>query len=260
MMFSIKVGTFPDENLILPEAIQQCSNTHDLLSVVYPDLHVEGTATPSFLQDRTILAPRNDDVKQINAIALEIFPGNFVDYLAADKTIEREGDLPHEILSYTTDTLNSLDPSSLPPFRLRLKVGSPIMLLRNIAPKDGLCNGTRLIVEKFASKVIEARILTGPKANQPVFIPRITLSPSAELPIPMSRRQFPVRLAFAMTINKSQGQSVHFVGIDLQVPVFSHGQLYVALSRCTSAAKIFVILPSTAINCTTNIVYPEVLL
>ncbi|KAI8533766.1 hypothetical protein RHMOL_Rhmol10G0034600 [Rhododendron molle] len=36
-----------------------------------------------------------------------------------------------------------------------------------------------------------------------------------------------------MTINKSQGISVKFVGVDLRIPVFSHGQLYVALSRCT---------------------------
>ncbi|KIJ05188.1 hypothetical protein PAXINDRAFT_93785 [Paxillus involutus ATCC 200175] len=52
-----------------------------------------------------------------------------------------------------------------------------------------------------------------------------------EYPIPLRRRQFPVRLAFCMTINKSQGQSVQYVGLDLRTPVFSHGQLYVALSR-----------------------------
>ncbi|PIA56488.1 hypothetical protein AQUCO_00700668v1, partial [Aquilegia coerulea] len=124
-----------------------------------------------------------------------------------------------------------------------------------------LCNGTRLIVERWATRVIEARILTGDKAGEPVFIQRITLSPSStELPIPMSRHQFPIRLAFAMMINKSQGQSVKYLGIDLQLPVFSHGQLYIALSRCTSARNISIILPSDAANCTTNIVYPEVLL
>ena len=73
------------------------------------------------------------------------------------------------------------------------------------------------------------------------------------------RRQFPVALAFAMTVNKAQGQSVQFVGLDLRVPCFSHGQLYVALSRCTSADRIKVILP-TAHMTTTNIVYQDVLL
>ena len=63
-----------------------------------------------------------------------------------------------------------------------------------------------------------------------------------------------------MTINKSQGQSVKFVGVDMRTPVFSHGHLYVALSRCTSSERISVILPKGEFNCTTNIVYPEVLL
>ncbi|KAG5561533.1 hypothetical protein RHGRI_004541 [Rhododendron griersonianum] len=76
----------------------------------------------------------------------------------------------------------------------------------------------------------------------------------------MTRRQFPVKLAYAMTINKSQGQSVKFVGVDLRTPVFSHGQLYVALSRCTSGDLTSVLLSSDASNSTTNIVYPEVLL
>ncbi|KAF5187758.1 Pif1 helicase, partial [Thalictrum thalictroides] len=190
------VGTIPDESLKLPADVYKCYHLNDLLSSVYPELNVPGVATPSFLKDRTILAPQNDDVREINNAALHLFPGEYVEYLGADQAIETEGDLPHTVPTYSTDILNALDPSSLPPFRLRLKVGSPIMLLRNIARRDGLCNGTRLIVEHCATRVIEARILTGYKAGETVFIPRITLPPSsAELPIPMSRCQFPVRLA-----------------------------------------------------------------
>ncbi|KAI8559659.1 hypothetical protein RHMOL_Rhmol04G0190500 [Rhododendron molle] len=69
-----------------------------------------------------------------------------------------------------------------------------------------------------------------------------------------------VRLAYAMTINKSHGQSVKFVGVDLRTPVFSHGQLYVALSRCKSFDRLTVLLPKEETDSTTNIVYPEVLL
>ncbi|KAL7222002.1 hypothetical protein ACSBR1_023843 [Camellia fascicularis] len=76
----------------------------------------------------------------------------------------------------------------------------------------------------------------------------------------MTRRQFPVRLAYALTINKYQGQSVKFVGVDLRIPVFSHAQLYVALSRCTSFDCISILLPKNSLDSTTNIVYPEVLL
>ncbi|KAI8530365.1 hypothetical protein RHMOL_Rhmol11G0052300 [Rhododendron molle] len=63
-----------------------------------------------------------------------------------------------------------------------------------------------------------------------------------------------------MTINKSQGQSIKFGGVDLRTPVFSHGQLYVALSNCMSFDRITVLLPEEETNSTTNIVYPEVLL
>jgi len=61
--------------------------------------------------------------------------------------------------------------------------------------------------------------------------------------MPLERLQFPVMLAFAMTINKSQGQPVEHVGINLQISVFSYGQLYVVFSRCASPLNISVLLP-----------------
>ncbi|KAL5697342.1 hypothetical protein ACHQM5_030793 [Ranunculus cassubicifolius] len=218
-------------------------------------------APTSYLTERTILSARNDDVSKINDATLNKYPGDAHEYLAADTVLEESINYETEGTHCTTEFLNSLNPSCLPPFKLRLKIGCPIMLLRNIAPRDGLCNGTRLKVLQCGARVIEALILTGNKAGDRVFIPRITLTPStSEMPFKMSRRQFPVRLAYAMTINKSQGQSVKYVGIDLRTPVFSHGQLYVALSRCTSSKRISVILPPDATNSTTNVVYPEVLI
>jgi hypothetical protein len=230
------------------------------MSTVYPLLNMEGTVTSTFLNERTILSARNDDVSAINTAALNIFLGYTVTYFAADKLCTDETDNGIN-MQYPNEFLNALNPSGLPLFKLDLKVGCPIMLLRNIAPKDGLCNGTRLMVMKCAKHVIEAQILTGDKNGNLVFIPRISLTPSSsEMPIKMTRRQFPVRLAYAMTMNKSQGQSVKFVGIDLRTPVFSHGQLYVALSRCTNGDRISILLPDNGVDYTTNIVYPEVLL
>ena len=199
---------------------------------MYPRLDEPDTVTPIYLKERTILAARNDDVSVINSETLNVFPGETITYLAADKMSE-DDDIDRNMANrYPNEFLNSLNPTGLPPFKLELKVGCPVMLLRNIAPKDGLCNGTRLVIVKCADFVIEARILTGDKHGNLVFIPRISLAPSSsELVVKMTRRQFPIRLAYAMTINKSQGQSVKYVGLDLRTPVFSHGQLYVALSR-----------------------------
>ncbi|KIJ17889.1 hypothetical protein PAXINDRAFT_72811, partial [Paxillus involutus ATCC 200175] len=68
------------------------------------------------------------------------------------------------------------------------------------------------------------------------------------------------RLAFCMTINKSQGQSVQYVGLDLRTPVFSHGQLYVALSRCTNPRRVKVAFQREQNDTKTlNVVYTEVL-
>jgi ATP-dependent DNA helicase PIF1 len=113
----------------------------------------------------------------------------------------------------------------LSPHHLLLQVGSPIILLRKLdSPK--FCNGTSVSVKKMLGNVIEATILTGKGEGETVFIPRIPLIPT-DLPFNFKRLHFPVRLAFAITINKSQGQSIKYCAVDLRSPCFSHGQLYV---------------------------------
>src|SRR5699024_3075417 len=117
------------------------------------------------------------------------------------------------------------------------------MLLRNINIAEGLTNGTRLIVHQLGTRLITCRRLTSvPGAeNEYVYIPRIPFiipSDLTSLEFDFKRTQFPLQLAFAMTINKSQGQSFDRVGIYLQSPVFSHGQLYVAFSRARKADEV----------------------
>ena len=81
------------------------------------------------------------------------------------------------------------------------------------------------------------------------------------MPFDFTQRQFPVRLSFLMTINKSQGQSVRHVGLDLWTPVFAHGQFYVAISWVTSVHNIKAVWTSRDVEAQTkNIVYNEVLL
>ncbi|KAG5521130.1 hypothetical protein RHGRI_033624 [Rhododendron griersonianum] len=90
--------------------------------------------------------------------------------------------------------------------------------------------------------MITAQITNGEKRGTTVFLPRIPLQPSDshQCPLEFTRRQFPVTPCFSMTINKAQGQTLATVGIYLPEPVFSHGQLYVALLRATTAEKICV--------------------
>jgi hypothetical protein len=249
-------GLSPEKTITLPQAMVAPHNTLDcLIDLIYPNIAVQ-PKPDSFFLDRTILTVLNDSVDEINTQLLNRFPGEEITCLGFD-TVAEVGNA-HE---YPIEYLNSIAVPGLPLCHLKLKKGCPLMLLRNMDQNNGLCNGTRMVLLDVKSRVLQCRILGGKHAGNVVFIPRISLQPSNEdLPVSLTRRQFPVRLAFSMTINKSQGQSLHHVGVDLRKPVFSHGQLYVALSRCTSSNRIKVLL-SEGSNSTkvTNVVYSEAL-
>jgi ATP-dependent DNA helicase PIF1 len=140
---------------------------------------------------------------------------------------------------------HTINPPGFAPHELRLKLGIPIILLRNVSPALGLANGTRLVIMHLSCFLIEAKILTGSHVGNVVCIPRINMNTDADyktIPIQIHRRQFPVRPAFAMTINKSQGQIFQEIAIYLPAPVFAHGQLYVALSRVGDPRKITLLI------------------
>jgi ATP-dependent DNA helicase PIF1 len=161
---------------------------------------------------------------------------------------------------YPVEFLNTLQFSGIVNHKLELKVGVPIHLLRNLNQSLGLCNGTRLIVKRLGQHVIEAEIITWNNVSKHVFIPRIIMSPSRiDWPFVLRCHQFPVRVAFAMTINKNQGQTLNNVGVYLPSPVFYHGHLYVAISRVTSSANIKIVNSQGPDEYMRNVVYREVL-
>ncbi|KAG8061147.1 hypothetical protein GUJ93_ZPchr0003g17088 [Zizania palustris] len=182
------------------------------------------------MSTRAILSTKNEYVDQINEKMIGNCPGEEKVYYSFDSTDDDSSN------NYPIEFLNSLTPNGLPPHVLKVKVNCPVILLRNLDPNNGLCNGTRLIVRSFQDNAIDAEVVGGQHVGKRVFIPRIPMSPSDDIALPFKfkRKQFLIRLSFAMTINKAQGQTIPNVGIYLPEPVLLHGQLYVALSRGVS--------------------------
>ena len=213
---------------------------------------------------RIIVTPTNKASLRINMAVLQQQPQAEEIFYSHDTATNGNG----EEVDYPVEFLNAQTPSGLPPYELHLKEGCVVMLLRNLNTDQGLCNGSRLKVLGMSIHFLKCQILTGAHSGSIEFIPKFIMSPSNSiLPFVLRRQQFPVRLAYSMTINKSQGQTFEKVGIYLEKPVFAHGQLYVALSRGRAFEDVHIKCKPTNHQgtCenhlyTENVVFPEVLL
>ncbi|KAF1854814.1 hypothetical protein Lal_00026526 [Lupinus albus] len=233
---------------------------------IEPTIHDDLVKIP---QQMTINWKGDDSIQQL---IQEIFPnlrshgwdGSYIEDHNLLSFDEVEGDTNN---LYQQEYLNSITPGGLPPHVLKVKKGAPLMLLRNIDPKVGLCNGTRLLCRGTYMNMLDVEVLSGQHGGHRAFLPRIKLktSDNAGLPFVLIRKQFPVRLSFALTINKAQGQTIPNVGIYLPNHVFGHGQLYVALSRGVSKATTKILIKEGKIpredgDFTKNIVFKDILL
>jgi ATP-dependent DNA helicase PIF1 len=220
----------------------------DLIEEVYGALSsiVEYVARSAYIIECAILTPLNKDVDALNKFINVKYaftkhdgsPAQHCVYYSADSMVHGE---QHGI--YPTEFLNTLSFSSVPPHELHLQEGCPIILLHNMT--NDLANGTRFIIIQLMQHVIEVKVATCPAKGQRMFIRRLSITPLdiERMPFILRRCQFLVRPAFAMTINKAQGQTLKMVGIFLPKPVFTHGQLYVAMSHigCLEGVKLLVI-------------------
>nr|GEZ05078.1 ATP-dependent DNA helicase PIF1-like [Tanacetum cinerariifolium] len=156
----------------------------------------DGESTIVF-PDNMLIPETDDDVGDEN------------EYESSDSVCLADEDSNFDDSIYTTKFVNGLRMSGIPNHSIKLKKSTHIMLMRNINQRAGLCNGTRLQVLRLGINIVEAQIISGGSVGTICAIPRMVISPTdAKMLFKLNRRQFPIQVCFAMTINKSQGQTL----------------------------------------------------
>lgn len=235
------------------------SSAEQLIDFVYPSPILN---EPIACLKRAILAPTNLQVDQYNSIILGQLSGIQRCYHAADslKEVQEAGLIPPDsILDYVANH----PPPGFPSYQLHIKTGTVFRLIRNLSLDRGLVKNVRVVIVALGNRLITVRLLRGVGGvnviePEDILIPRITFSSSLSSGHTLIRKQFPLALAYATTFNSCQGLTLDRVDVDLTRPVFSHGQLYTALSRIRHRSHAKVRLPPGDIS-TTNVTYHEIL-
>uniref|UniRef100_A0A914YXE1 ATP-dependent DNA helicase n=1 Tax=Panagrolaimus superbus TaxID=310955 RepID=A0A914YXE1_9BILA len=234
----------------------ECITDGDLVETIFGEV-IEAQDYNAFAKS-AIICTLNSDVDAYNEKVIDLLdPETEKVYQAIDRVEAIGGG---ESFAYAPEHFECIRPNGFPAYHLRLRENTVVMLMRNLSIREGLCNGTRLLVKKLERNLIIAEKLTNVQEGEDptVMIPRITLLDESSI-YQVYRKQFPVRPAFALTVHKSQGQTFDKIGIDISKGVYVHGHLYVAVSRTKAWHRLQIKLHPDDVNCSRNTVYIELL-
>ncbi|PHT98137.1 hypothetical protein BC332_32936 [Capsicum chinense] len=141
------------KSLLIPFTNEK-ESLNNLFRIIYPDLNMIMMDTPN-VTSYVILTTKNDFVNDINEMFIHQFLGTAVTFIGIDEIVEPKDQTEFE------DFLHTLNPTGLPPYKLVLKQNCPVILLRNLNPSEGLCNGTHLICIDFKTHFISAKNASG---------------------------------------------------------------------------------------------------
>ena len=209
------------------------SDMKELLSWLFPEgFNVD------LMHTRAILAATNTVVDEWNSVIQEMNPHPAYILSSVDKV--KDIDDPHGILQrmISESVLERFQRPGVPHHRIVLKKDDICMVMRNLNKREGIAKNTRVKIVHISQYVIRVCTLgANPKFYNVPRIPFTVTLPYGRS-IKMVRKQFPLRLAYSMTYNKSQGQEFDKVVVDIRKNPFTHGHLYVALSRIRIAKNI----------------------
>ena len=261
--FSIDVQQFHTETksgftkIRLP-SVRYLTDTTKALKFLYP----ENFDTPN-LHQRAILCATNKDVDEWNSHVQQLNPEPAIIFTARNEFSNIDD--PKNILKslFTDDACMFYRQNGVPDHQIILKKGDLCFVMRTLNRKEKLSNNTRVVIrEIFRYSIKVDTISNNPKT---FLIPRIKFKVKLRFGgFELIRTQFPLRLAYAMTKNKSQGQSIPNSLNDIRNPPFSHGHLYVSMSRATDVDQVCFFCNDNQIEedsiIVDNVVYQEMML
>ncbi|XP_010431254.1 PREDICTED: uncharacterized protein LOC104715558 [Camelina sativa] len=223
----------------------------DFMKTIVKEVYGESFASassygPRYCRDKVILCHTDDEVDQINDYMLSLLPGEeklcYSDDCIAPPRDEHKSRNPIDYILLPPSMFAYCEVPGVPQQVLRLKVGAPVMLLTDIDPSRGLSTGTRLQITMVGDSLLTAKFATPSDYYGEFVIPKTHMFAAEGFPASLRRTQYPLTLAFAMTIDKSRGQTFSKVGLYLPSRQLRDGHRYLAISKVKATTGVTQVL------------------